>query len=139
MTAQIVPASEVERHRYQRACRKAAYKGEGVDQGSHFDRLQRQFAQASVSRDDTVCEFCAPEGAFCGYLPQLPADTRQGVGRIRLAWATAIARAGMNWSQRLLHHCQSVSSSSLTMELGRAKFPAAVTENVPGTEARRDP
>jgi hypothetical protein len=103
MTARVYSASEVERKRYQRACRKAAYEGGEVD---HFAHLQRQF-EASRDLDDSARIFCAVETYFGRDFPQAAAAT----ANLHIsAWATAIACAVniLHQTERLLTHAQSL-------------------------------
>jgi hypothetical protein len=117
MSARVYSASEVERKRYQRACRKAAYKGEGVDRNSHFDRLQSQFVASGRSldtpRDDD--QFASllsmleghPGRQSTDFLRECQKVQRANVGFLMFA-GDAIAANVLKYTTDLLHFAQSL-------------------------------
>jgi hypothetical protein len=133
MTARIVPASEVQRKRYQRACRKAAYEGEGVDQGSHFDRLQRQF-DASVRLQRTVddAEFarllgelgCYPGTHASDYFRQVQQVTHCNASLLvgLMTAATVIAANILKNTSDLLHRASVLPSLNSLAGTDAKKF-----------------
>jgi hypothetical protein len=110
MTARVYNCLEVERRRCQRARKRAAQEGGGVD---HFAHLQGQF-QASRDLDDSARVYCAEEGHVGGYLSQLPAGTLQGAAVYMgfVAAATATAALILHQTQALLTHAASLLSSN---------------------------
>jgi hypothetical protein len=99
--------------------------------------------EASRERDDLSCEAGALEGHLARETLEFLHDcnrvgTQAVSGYMRL-WSTGIdlLDASIKYGTKLLHRYS--LSSSPTMELDREKFPAAFGENVPRTEARREP
>jgi hypothetical protein len=135
MTARIVPASEVQRKRYQRACRKAAYEGEGVHQLSHSSPAA--FKSASKF-DDLSREAGALEGHLAGEALKFLHDchrvgTQTASGYLSL-WTTAIALidSTLKCTSNLFHRASLSSFNSLAGTDGKKFSPES--KNLPRTD-----
>jgi hypothetical protein len=130
MSARVYSASEVERKRYQRACRKAAYEGGEVD---HFAHLQRQF-DASVRLQRTVddAEFarllgelgCYPGTHASDYFRQVQQVTHCNASLLvgLMTAATVIAANILKNTSDLLHRASVLPSLNSLAGTDAKKF-----------------